>query len=151
MRYVSPDTTDIDEALSITLRMLAAANEMHLSYAYPGFLPYTFGYDKGKKYNRVWVQHWQMPSYCPECRVKANDALGQVPYEPVECFHDKEPEKGQRFVCFFVQRDNGDVWKAGGWKAPALNFTRGNILSPEGRKAITFDKLGDSLHFYPGF
>jgi hypothetical protein len=117
MGWISPDTTDIDEALEITIRALSAANEMHLAHSYPGFEPYKFGYDKGKKYSRVWVDNGT-----------------------------------QRFVCFFVQRDNGDVWKAAGWPKPALNFVRGNILSPEGRKAITFDKVGkDSCHFYHGF
>ena len=58
----------------------------------------------------------------------------------------------QRFVCFFVQRDNGDVWKAGGWKSPALNFTRGNILSREGRQAITLGKMNSQNgYFYPAF
>lgn len=59
-------------------------------------------------------------------------------------------DNGQRMVAFFVQMDNGDVWKADGWKAPALNFTRGNILTVEGRKALTLDKM-HGIHFYPGF
>lgn len=58
---------------------------------------------------------------------------------------------GQRMVAFFVQMDNGDVWKADGWKKPALNFTRGNINTPEGRYAITGAKLSDSGYFYGGF
>lgn len=39
-------------------------------------------------------------------------------------------ENGQRSVHSFIERDNGNVWKAAGWKAPALNFTRGNIFKP---------------------
>lgn len=57
----------------------------------------------------------------------------------------------QRFVCFFVQRDNGDVWKAAGWKKPALNFPRGNILTVEGRRALTLGRIRDDGYFYPAF
>ena len=57
----------------------------------------------------------------------------------------------QRMVCFFVQRDNGDVWKGGGWKAPALNFPRGNIMTTEGIAAVTLPKISESGYFYPGF
>lgn len=64
-------------------------------------------------------------------------------------YHDMS--NGQRTVCFFVQMDNGDVWKADGWKKPALNFVRGNIMTCEGRYAITGGKLSDSGHFYAGF
>lgn len=116
MTYLSEDTNDIDEALEITVRALSACSEIHLSSSFPGFKPETFGYDKGKKYSRVW--------------------------------HDNGT---QRFVCFFVDRSNGDVWKASGWKGPALNFVRGNILSREGRAEITFKKITDSGYFYPAF
>lgn len=113
--WVSPDSTDIDECINMLIRSMSAANEIHLSLAFPSFEPYTFGYDKGKKYSRVWVDNGT-----------------------------------QRFVCFFVQRDNGDIWKAGGWKAPALNFTRGNILSREGRTKFIMEKISDTGYFYHG-
>lgn len=58
---------------------------------------------------------------------------------------------GQRVVAFFVQLDNGDVWKADGWKGPALNSVRGNINSFEGRKAIADKISNERLYFYPGF
>ncbi len=58
---------------------------------------------------------------------------------------------GQTVVAFFVDVTNGDVWKADGWKKPALNFTRGNIMTKAGRKAISFDKMGESGYFYPAF
>lgn len=58
---------------------------------------------------------------------------------------------GQRMVAFFVQLDNGDVWKAAGWKAPALNFVRGNIMTRDGRWALTGGKLGDTGYYYGGF
>lgn len=115
MTYLSTESTDIDERITILLRALSAANEMHLALSYPGFEPYTFGYDKGKKYSRIWVDNGT-----------------------------------QRFVCFFVQRDNGDVWKADGWKSPARNYVRGNIMTTEGIRAMTLDKVSDSGYFYHG-
>ena len=117
MTYLVKDSTDIDECLTMVVRSLSAANELHHSLAFPGFAPETFGYDKGVKYSRVW--------------------------------HDNGT---QRFVCFFVQRDNGDVWKAAGWKGPALNFVRGNILTVEGRRALSLGKINqESGYFYPAF
>lgn len=115
-RYLTPDATDIDDRIEILLRAMSAANEITLSLRYPGFKPYTFGYDKGKKYSRIWVDNGT-----------------------------------QRFVCFFVQRDNGDVWKAGGWKAPTLNFTRGNIMTTEGIRDLTLGKVNlDTGYWYHG-
>ena len=58
---------------------------------------------------------------------------------------------GQRFVAFFVEKDTGDVWKAAGWKGPALNFVRGNINSPEGRTALTYGRMRENGRFYSGF
>lgn len=61
-------------------------------------------------------------------------------------------DNGQRFVAFFVQLDNGDVWKADGWKKPTLNFVRGNINTPEGRWELTGGKVHkDTGYFYPAF
>lgn len=34
---------------------------------------------------------------------------------------------GSRSVHSFVEKSNGDIWKAASWKAPAKNFTRGNV------------------------
>jgi len=35
---------------------------------------------------------------------------------------------GQQSAYGFVDRTNGDILKAAGWKAPAKNFARGNIF-----------------------
>jgi len=35
----------------------------------------------------------------------------------------------QRSVHVFVERATGLIWKADGWKKPALNFSRGSIYS----------------------
>ncbi len=37
-----------------------------------------------------------------------------------------------RSVHAFVKREDGTIWKAAGWKAPALNFPRGSVYEPEG-------------------
>lgn len=62
----------------------------------------------------------------------------------------RDHSNGQRFVNFFVDLSTGDVWKADGWKKPALNFTRGNISTAEGRWALTGGKMSKTGYFYPG-
>ena len=37
---------------------------------------------------------------------------------------------GSRSVVCFVERSTGLIWKAASWKAPAKNFSRGNIRHP---------------------
>jgi hypothetical protein len=39
-----------------------------------------------------------------------------------------------RSVHSFIEKVNGNIWKAAGWKAPALNFPRGNIFKRESYK-----------------
>jgi hypothetical protein len=57
----------------------------------------------------------------------------------------------QTFVCFFVERATGDVWKADGWKGPARNFVRGNINTTEGIVALTVGKMVLPVgYWYPG-
>ena len=34
---------------------------------------------------------------------------------------------GSRSVFCFVEKENGNIWRAASWKAPARNFVRGNI------------------------
>lgn len=58
----------------------------------------------------------------------------------------------QRFVAFFVDMSNGDVWKADGWKKPALNFPRGNIFTAKGRAEVIGNRSPDSsFYYYPAF
>ena len=40
-----------------------------------------------------------------------------------------------RSVAAFVKREDGTIWKADGWKGPALNFPRGNVYKPDGYAA----------------
>jgi hypothetical protein len=35
---------------------------------------------------------------------------------------------GSRSVHSFVEKKTGDIWKAASWKAPARNFSRGNVF-----------------------
>jgi hypothetical protein len=39
-------------------------------------------------------------------------------------------------VWFFVSKEDGLIWKAASWKAPARNFPRGNILEDKARDVI---------------
>lgn len=41
-------------------------------------------------------------------------------------------EVTSRSVHAFVKREDGTIWKAAGWKAPALNFPRGSVFEPDG-------------------
>ena len=36
---------------------------------------------------------------------------------------------GSRSVHSFVEKSNGNIWKAASWAAPARNFTRGNVFN----------------------
>lgn len=158
MEYYPDLTTDtVFDQLDVTVRALDAAAALSTALQHPMLLPNTHGYDKprpNQKYVRVWAQGWSMPYYCPECKAEVRERLRTTKpgeSEPVNCDHDKQPEEGQRFVAFFVEVATGDVWKAAGWKAPALNFTRGNITTPEGRAAITLAKITPTGYFYAGF
>jgi hypothetical protein len=35
---------------------------------------------------------------------------------------------GSRSVHSFVEKKTGDIWRAASWKAPARNFSRGNVF-----------------------
>lgn len=146
-RYLNEDSTNIIDCLDMLMRSMSAANEMHYSLNYPSFVPAEFGYTVGKKYAKVFIQNREYAPRCDEC-----DAKQRMTKQYIECEHDTPIVNGQRFVCFFVQLDNGDVWKAGGWSGPTLNFVRGNIVSKAGRRALSFDKIatGRNINCYFG-
>jgi hypothetical protein len=35
---------------------------------------------------------------------------------------------GSRSTFCFVEKENGNIWRAASWKAPARNFVRGNVF-----------------------
>jgi hypothetical protein len=53
--------------------------------------------------------------------------------------HDDGPDVSRSALCF-VERATGKIWKADGWKGPALNFPRGSVY-----------ELPDALHRYAQF
>ena len=152
--YPDLESNTVFDQLDVVVRALDAASALSTAIQHPMLLPNTHGYDKprpNQKYIRVWVQNWTLPYYCPACKTEVKTRLESKSFEPVHCDHEKQPEEGQRFVAFFVEVGTGDVWKAAGWKAPALNFIRGNITTPEGRAAITLNKIAPTGYFYAGF
>ena len=46
---------------------------------------------------------------------------------------------GSKSVHSFVNFENGDIYKAAGWNAPALNAARGNIFFDDGADALSYD------------
>jgi len=49
----------------------------------------------------------------------------------VRIVQEDADRNGQRFVHSFVNMKNGDILKAGGWKAPAPNGIRSNIFADD--------------------
>ena len=47
-----------------------------------------------------------------------------------------ESGRGGPYVWFFVGKEEGNIWKAASWKAPAKNFPRGNILTDNAKDVI---------------
>ena len=48
----------------------------------------------------------------------------------------KKDNNHNESVWFFVGKEDGLIWKAASWKAPARNFPRGNILEDKARDVI---------------
>ena len=48
----------------------------------------------------------------------------------------KKDSSHNESVWFFVSKEDGLIWKAASWKAPARNFPRGNILEDKAKDVI---------------
>ena len=48
----------------------------------------------------------------------------------------KKDNSRNESVWFFVSKEDGLIWKAASWKAPARNFPRGNILEDKAKDVI---------------
>mgnify|MGYP003115053077 FL=1 len=48
----------------------------------------------------------------------------------------KKDNSHNESVWFFVSKEDGLIWKAASWKAPARNFPRGNILEDKAKDVI---------------
>ena len=48
----------------------------------------------------------------------------------------KDEGEYHKSVWFFVSKEDGLIWKAASWKAPARNFPRGNILEDKAKDVI---------------
>ena len=48
----------------------------------------------------------------------------------------KDEGEYHKSVWFFVSKEDGLIWKAASWKAPARNFPRGSILEDKAKDVI---------------
>ena len=79
-----------------------------------------------EKINWYWERMKFTHSLPPTAYATYGKKYARVIYED-----DNTNGAGQRFVHSFVNMKNGDVLKAGGWKAPAPNGIRTNIFADD--------------------
>ena len=94
----------------------------------------------------------------PEVEFKLEDFIGQCGNMLKEYYETKFPtldipgikvyvggkyykvakrDKGlNEHAWFFIDKEEGNIWKAASWKAPAKNFPRGNILTDSPKDVI---------------
>ena len=48
----------------------------------------------------------------------------------------KKDNSHNESAWFFISKEDGNIWKAASWKAPAKNFPRGNILGDNAKDVI---------------
>ena len=151
--YPDQASNTVEGRLDVGIRMRDGCAMLSTAARHSILTPNTHGYDKGRKYARVWSQGWHMPDMCDSCNHQMHENIrnGVEAGGFVTCDHPKEKVPTQRMVCFFVDLTTGDVWKADGWKKPALNFVRGTVMTREGRYALTGGKVSDSGYFYGAF
>ncbi len=72
-----------------------------------------------ESYRKYFAQHYDKLS-----PPKVYPSKGGRKY--VRIVREETHGSGRSVICF-VEKATGLIWKAAGWKAPALNFSRGNI------------------------
>ena len=66
----------------------------------------------------------------PELKVYVGGKYYKVTRGNISAGHNNEA------VWCFVDKEEGNIWKAASWKAPAKNFPRGNILTDNAKDVI---------------
>ena len=77
-------------------------------------------------------EHYDQPQWenleAPEVKVYAGGKYYKI--------SKKAKRDSSENVWFFVDKEEGNIWKAASWKAPAKNFPRGNILLDNAKDVI---------------
>lgn len=58
----------------------------------------------------------------------------------------QETSGSGRYVVSFVEKATGLIWKADGWKGPALNYPRGNVLDL-GNSQKSYEVFGSAIQY----